>query len=667
MSGLVEFAITDGTNTIDLLAANRTGKGFGVQRYIPGRPQLKNGGVWRDSSTESGRQLAFGVDTNINDAVTLTCSASSQNLIIEAFEELDLLLEKTRAYWETNWQQTPVYLRARAKGETTTRYALIFYAKYDEYFDPYGQLYAGAGFNVVTEEFILGIEHGLWLDLPPGQSESVPVTHEGNSGVPIDTTSSSFTSGQGMGLIVSNMYQSAATGGLQVIFRDDGGSFSSNLLDGNPPYNLFNSPTAVNDAVYFGSTLPFFGLIFDFSSITLAQSAWEIWNGSTWAAITVNGIGLSFSFAVSGITYAKWAPSAVSAWVKTLVGADQTNRYWIRARLTGSTGDGPVTQQNRHVYSTVTNYLEIDETEITGTKSATSRIELFFWRASSTNATVTLLMGLRSVERGTNFAAQLNAGGGNPVGVTAPTGGTTDPTGPGGGYMPATNLSVLTRVAIWTFSPTVMPQFFGQFRLYARIRTDDDTGESQIRYQTGVGSVQFGTYFTTSVGATKTIPTPTAGQSLEYVLVDLGYITLPLSGKAIYQTPVGNFHLALDVKVPSGKTIRIYNIVLLPVDEWTGEISGETSDVGAGNYQVILDGITNPKNIQAYVEQINELEPVTSALPFLHAGATQRLWFLFDFDTGNLNNSNHYSNPSIFASARVAKVDRNVSLRRFPA
>lgn len=643
-SGLVEFAITDGTNTIDLLAANRGYTGFGVQSYVPGRPQLKDGGVWQDSPTESGRQLVFGVDTNIVDVVTLICGGSTHSQVIEAFEELDLLLQKMRAYWQTNWQQTPVYLQARAKGELARRYALIHYAKYDEYFNPYGQLFAGNGFKVCTEEFAFGLEHGLWLDLPPGQSESIPVTHRFNSGDPIDVTSSSFTTGQGMGLIVGNMDQ--AVGGLQAVFRDDGGSFSSNLLGGNPPYNLFNSPTAVNDAAYFGSTLPFYSLVFDFSSVSLATVAWEIWDGSTWTAITVNAESAGQVIVNSGITFARWTPFAVADWEKTTVGADETNRYWIRARLTGSTGGDAVTQANRHVYAPVASYVEVGDSEIAGTQSALLRIDMKVWNAfEDPTSGPFVIMGLRSVDRGDSFVVHLGSSG-NPVGITAT-------------VTPATNLSSFTRFATWRFSSAIANQYYGQFRLFVRLDTDDTTGASQIRYTTGLYNTITANFSVFVTGEAKTIPTPAS--TYTNLLVDLGYINLPFSDKALYTDELEGFAIGLQAIVPSGKTITVTSLILMPADEWIGEINGKIVDNNAPHIR--LDAVSNPKALRAYVVEENELEPIVAAKPFLHAGATQRLWFLFNFPgTGPRANAT----PAIIASVRLAAVQRNMSLRRFP-
>lgn len=665
--GLVEFSITDGTVVIDLLAANKHGAGFGVQGYVQGRPQMKDGGIWQDSNTEAGRKLVFGVNTNIVDVVTLICGAGSQSQIIEYFKVLDLLLDKMTAYWTTNWQPTPVYLRARAKGETATRYALIHYAKYDEYFNPYGEHFAGNGFKVCTEEFALGIEHGVWLDLVPGESEGLAITHEKNSGDPINATGSVLTN---EGLIVGNMHQATddpgQVGGLLYILRNDGGTFSSNLLDGSPPYNLINSAEATGDAIYFGGENPFFGLVFNLTALSAGSTrAWEYWNGTAWTAFTPRTNSSNPVLTSTGVSHARWGLTEIGDWVKTTVDT-APYLYWVRVRTTSGGGAGPLTQGTRHVYATSVNFIEVGADQIQGTETALAKFDIDLWHTESGAGSAQrdgpfVWIGLRSADRGDRFAAQLNVGTGNPNGITFQ--GTAsgiladDEYSPGGATITATNLSSLSEIGRITFSSFdgIHAHYFGQFRLFARIHSDDDTAASQMRYRLcrPIGSGI--TTITVITGETKSIPDVTGTE--RNLLIDLGYITLPFSNNALYTEPTGTYILSIDALVPSAKTVTLVNVILMPVDEWTAEIDGKL--VGnAGALEIRLDGIGNPKTTRAYVDMADDLNPTVSGFPTVGSAARQRFWFLFR--SGAQKGAIEYA-----ASIRLAIVERNMSLRSY--
>lgn len=658
-----ELILTDGTIKIDLLSANKNGWGWGVTSYIPARAGYKGGGVWRDSPLAVGRQLAQGIRTNFNDALTLNLSYRSQREIVYAFEELDLLLEKSAAYWLTTWQQTPVYIQAQAHGESARRYALVYQATFDRYFDTYNMPYLTPGRPAVAE-VILGIERGPWMDLAPGSSESVPITHEKNSGTAFDEPDGD------QGLFVGNYHQysnDTTVGGLQVIFRDDGGIFSTNLLDGNPPYDLVVNPGAVNDAVYFGSTRPFFGLVFDITAINVTGAAtWEFWDGATWSALTPSTDGLlgTTVFGNTGITHAHW--SVLSTWAQTTVGADMTQRYYVRYRISSGSGQ-QLTQGNRHVYATAVNYVEIAADEIRGTLSAASKITMDIWHGAASNQAYDgpfVWLGLRSVDRGEDFVSQINVGGGNPPNVTvarvtANATVVTDPTTPGGQHIAVTNETTLVPVAMFNFGNPVYTSFYGRYRLFARVTTDDDTGASRMRFRVtntpAAGAAPNLTFFT---GETKVIPAAPAASTSTNILIDLGYVTLPPSGRALYADTLGVFSIALDAIVPASYTLEIVNIVLMPVDEWAAELTGTL--LGSQDLRIILDNVDNPKTARAYIYGAAGLLAAMSANPFLHSAALQRLWFLFNFGgTGTANNSV----PATLATIRISKAERNLSLR----
>jgi len=118
-------------------------------------------------------------------------------------------------------------------------------------------------------------------------------------------------------------------------------------------YQLFPDAEAVNDAVYFGHTVPFCELAIDIGTAGVYSGdalAWEYWNGSAWTALTLEadrtdttaGNGLR-SFQQDGAIH--FIPP--STWAATTV--DGQSAYWIRARVTaGNLTTIPISDSKEH-------------------------------------------------------------------------------------------------------------------------------------------------------------------------------------------------------------------------------------------------------------------------------------------------------------------------------
>lgn len=665
MNQISELFLTDGTTRIDLMQANRHSYGFALKDYVPGRSHPKDGGVWADSPMAEGRQLISTTPTNTTDTLTLCVSYGTHEEIIQAFEEFDLMLDAAADYWTSRHNETPVWVQARARGETNPRYAVVRYADYDENFDPYQEPYLG-GHKVSTDDFAFVVERGPWLQFPPGQGESIPISHE-KSGTAIQS-SIAFESNEGV--IIGNMHQatiefpgSGPNGGLRVIYREDGGVFSSNLLAGSFPYNLFNTPFVINDAAYFGSDYPFFGLVFNTTGTLDTAWIWEFWNGAAWTSLSVT---TTFNLFLSPqIGHAYWSYAAVSTWAKSTVSSDTTSRYWIRVRLTTSPSGGGVTlaQINRHIYSTAVGFIEVAAGEIDGTLAALLKIRLHLWDTSvgAQFFGPFFWVGLRDVDRGDEFSAHLNAGGANPDGITvsAVFGNSTlvtDNTSPGGAHLAITNESSMVGVAIFAINTVAILQYRGRFRLFVRLSTTDDTGTSLIRFKLyDSNTVNAATLALT--GEVRLIPAPPGGFSYDFIVVDLGYIDLPPSNNTLSTDPLGNYQIILEATVPASKTVKIHGLVLLPTDEWTAEVGGQMDGIG----ELHVDAITTPKKERGFQYGKKELMLATNGLPALRAHARQRLWFLFNFvNSGTASNA---ARPDYIASVQLYKAQRYRHLR----
>ena len=135
------------------------------------------------------------------------------------------------------------------------------------------------------------------------------------------------------------------------IFRYDNSlaSFSSNLLDSDPPYDLFPDPPGDLDAIYFGSEQDddsglmggvFNNLVFDLiqaentDDISSAYVAdWQYWNGGSWVSLvdvdqTSAGAPL-YSWTSPGVGAVVFTPD-ISLSETTVNGV---TGYWVRNRI----------------------------------------------------------------------------------------------------------------------------------------------------------------------------------------------------------------------------------------------------------------------------------------------------------------------------------------------
>lgn len=625
-----QFIITDGDTVLDLLELNNYGFGIGIEEYTPGRPQLKGGGVWQDSPFATGRQLAYSVKDNVSDVVTLQFSYRSHNEIIQAQELLDLMIEKAIAYWGQDWQSTPVYIKAQARGETAARYALIYNITIDKYHDPFHEPFAKGAPPYMASGIVLGIERSVWMENAPGTGTALEFYHE------------KHTDEATAGVVVSNYRNS----GLTHIYRHSG-SFGSNMLSASLPYDLFSATVAVGSIIYFGSPYPFFGLTFDLST-AMSATTWTLvfeysTSGATWTALNFIDDG-DGEFNQTGVTRMSWgqlddfgamamdAAELGTAWTKETV--NSVTQYWVRIRISASSGTiTPPRQQTRQPYAIAVPYAKVNSDQVDGTLDALLDLYLQSFTYNQGVNVETLLLGLRSVDRGDDFTAYINATTAtNPTGVSISSGNNmstvTTYQSPIGSLLRFTAPAgpVLDARVIIGFANSIAADYYGRFRLFARINYTDTTGVSLIRYRL----VNSDTDQTMYTGSTKALPaTPT---NYTFYLADLGYIQMPPSSQIRQDENVGGFEIQIDAYTLETKVVDFIDFFLLPVDEWSATITG--GDNSTSNFPNIeIDSIGYPKfsirglQKNAAGSQIGKVLGVSSnSEAILHANTVQALW-----------------------------------------
>lgn len=693
--------ITDGTtddagirNEVNLLAET---SGFCLTEWFPSIATLKRSGVWSDSPITDGRRLRFSKADNVRETMTFEIQDWNADALITDTQMLRRLLEKARAWGTARWQNEPVWIEAQSVGETNLRYAII--SDYhtpqdgDPYDQPFWQRVARAGMS----DFQLILERRpYWLADEPGTSTATEIsaveTYDGRNLGNVDSTGARDPTTDEE-VYVGNKYNEA---NLSDLYVDNGGVFGANLMDAALPYNLLPAVPAVNDAVYFGidtvlvDSGPFSSLVFDIGTAiaNVTTIVWEYWNGA-WVALSIqdntdaDGLMTGVAFDTTGVRSVHWLQP--SDWVTTAVNG--VTGYWVRARVT-AIGGGPTapTQQNRDVYSITWPYIETQASQIAGDIAALMRLRLRHESDAQKSggvapfmATSEVVMGLRSIDRGSDFTAYFPASDEQmPTGVTAVLGTlgvfTADVVMPSGRKIRAVNVpaAALTSVSYWTISDTVLPQYFGTYHVYLR---GQQTG--------GVLSIDLqlrASYSGASAGGTWPYESKVqrfASPAQSFSVIDFGRLAIPGIGGLIDSDTVNDFQIWVYARGNNVDDLDIVDLILIPVDEWASDVEDVQSSIGVfggrrgtpGTFTVNtymdMDSVTNLKrDFRTFARDYHNddinmpLVPVQVGPSILQANERQRIWIL-----SRLALSTVYAQPEIVFSVRLSRNQRYISMR----
>lgn len=442
-------------------------------------------------------------------------------------------------------------------------------------------------------------------------------------------------------------------------------AWSANLLTPvAPSYDLFDQEgldEGGNLEIYFGSPVPFTSIVFNLGA--LAQNldiVWEISDG-VGGYIDVTDIGGSNpirddtnatgvygnSFTVAGQNIVQWVddqnfrPQALESF-GTL--------YWIRARNIGVFDPPEIspTQITRQPYTAKVPYVEIAENQVLGDLDALASIRLS--TKSRANSEIILpqsiLVGLRSIYRSGlycgDFSAYINMRAqDNPSGVTIDLTGTTSHANPAtlnserantpSGYAviyTGTAGDVLDEVFRVNFAPSVVRQFYGRYRLFAKFNAFTLDGTSQLRAR-----VKFEDAFNEVVGVPVVLNSDSFPVGPVY-LADLGYFRIPPSNMVSIDDQSITVSLIIDAMCADAGVISFYELILMPVDEWSAVTTGTTTSE-TGDFVMDIDAIEYPKEPNRALLRSPGGNQVIDSFPLIanqnvgvHARTQQRLWFL---------------------------------------
>jgi len=453
-----------------------------------------------------------------------------------------------------------------------------------------------------------------------------------------------------------------------------GNAWSGNLIGAATPFAFLPNPTVAGDLVLFGidSTIlnagPFCSLVFDIGQAISGVTS-IIWRYSDvagadpniWAPQLMqdntddNGAMGSVAFNTTGVNSVHWIQAALWIVQNPTVGgvALGVTGLWICADITTVPGAAtPPVQQNRDIYTVTWAHTEVPANTVGGDMDALARIQ---FRNESDNDFGTtapelwedvVVMGLRSVARGADFMAYFNASefqqpafisarpglaGGFVADVQTPSGRKWQGTPP---VLGAGSPSL----AGWTIAETHATQFYGIYHAYARV------------FQYSVGAVNtIALCCAVGLGEADLFHTPFTfvAHINDWTIVDLGQVPIP--GLQAPPSDPTRVNITIDGYGDGIETLDIYDLILIPVDEWAGHIYNPaeraTSSLGGrgdligwiSNRYLDVDSISFPKRSMWPVSRLpfnsdywdQEWTAIGPAKAILRTQDTaQRLWFV---------------------------------------
>lgn len=277
--------VTDGTNTVDLL--NPTG--LHLEKWEQNVLGYKSDGVWQDSPMANGRQLAMTVYANIIDEFVIKGKGGTQDTAIRNLQDLIRLLQKGKDYWTSNWQTTPIYLKAKATSESHVRYAIVKSFRIDSLNSPYAGPFLQTDCTALFDGISVFVEHGPWQEQPVGTGTRVEVCTENYAETAGWLVSTSDPTNVNYGMIETQTGRMIVADTADMYYTDDGSAWSAAA-------SAPASGAAISGLCRFSYT----GYLYA-SGVISFTGAPEVWrsidNGTNWSqlAATVGNNGSSNS------------------------------------------------------------------------------------------------------------------------------------------------------------------------------------------------------------------------------------------------------------------------------------------------------------------------------------------------------------------------------------
>lgn len=498
--------------------------------------------------------------------------------------------------------------------------------------------------------------------------------------------------------------------GLTHFFYYDTPSYGVNLLFRTPPFNVGITSPEAGDAFYFGvetsvpNAAPFFNVVMGLGAVGTTLNGipgqWEVYVGGVWttyATITDR----TAAFERYGDDLSVIIPPVANITPLTVNGV---TGYWIRFLVTG--GGYNIPNITVMPYIQTTNAVQVNSEDVPGDIPALLSLTLAGYASHTTvNPIDSVIFGVRSNDRGASFTSILNASSNSlPTDTvcypsTAQTSEITTSLAPAGSYMRTTYggaVTTLTQELRWLFysSPSLnrnpAKEWAGKYRVFIRYY-HNNAGTHRVQLKLTEILRTAGGFFNGPVlDETPVVTLPSCGVGDLPYIAELGTVELPYHPNRYY------FGAALFFASSAAITINTYDLVLIPVDEYSGEyylytndqvarilmsIRHDFSTYSAVPTQLEINPLDSPKsplyaNLQNLESDTNlAITPgvysadgamltywnqITSGPPVLSPNTGQRIYFLFKGIDGN---SRIQSSPSMITGINALRWARYFSMR----
>ena len=501
------------------------------------------------------------------------------------------LLKKAALYFREPWQNEPVYLQVQTGSESNARYALVFGAQEISWPDFFTHPFELESW---IEEFGLTlIREAIWRANPPGTLAGLsPIVLTASDGPASPTT-----------VQIANHRDDVA---LTHIFNYDAlPAWSANLY-GTVAHDLWavaGSTPAAGDIIYLGSTTgPWHHAVFNIgvAGVFTADVVVEYYVAA-WTAIPEGAAsGVQHTLYPTGPEDAifqstgQWVLNVgnLADWAPTTING--VNAWWIRIRLNAVTAwTTTPTNAVTAIYSQKTPHIEIPATALKG--------DVFPYLLMRMNhpfggdedegfsSLSRLIIGAKSRNLST-FVSHLNcATTGNPAGWTTTYGDdtsetATDGVAPRGGSARCTfagDTSLDIRVTLT--GDGKLASWPGTYRVFLRCQQiAGAAGNTRVKLRACVNS----TGLSDPKFDSKTVALATMDKGLE--VVDLGQLKIPWVDEASVDS-WGALDIIFQVfaqRLTGAATLRFYDLILIPVDEWAATLDDPISNSTTGSSAV---------------------------------------------------------------------------------
>lgn len=629
--------VTDGTDVVDLIDPS---SGFHLTSWVPQTADYKDGGIFQNPPLADFGQMVVGKWENVEESMVLTLNGIDPDTAARKLQDLRRLLQKANNYWITDWQNEPVWIEAKAKCETNTRYAIIQKGNLANDQNPYAEPFTGMTTTLTDLPFVFLRRH--WTSDQPLQHTAIELSaveafngrNFGNVDINRDreptTEDEVFVANKQNIANLTHYYKFLSPSTWTANFIDT--NFATPIVQScNASIAYFGISTGVTD---FG---PFNNLIFD---VITARSGGtiviEYYNGSTWVAFgTITDNTSTFSnTGVNGIFWeqpSNWA----TANLNTLFGgsAPSVTAFWVRFRVTSALGTAP-TFIPIFSYSTVWPYVEVQSTVVGGDISALLK-NIFNGQVSSVSR---IVMGTRLVSRGDSFRAFLNISDnqeydGYAIGPNGPNATAIDylsaPTGRAVQWAPPASTD--QEIVAITMTNTLSSSYVGAFRVFLRFipssgSTLDWTLRLLVSVLTQQQEVTQSEVFVDGSLISDTVPNA----------IDMGVFRIPNRHLLSEQGTISISIEGVSSSSLTSETLTLIDLAFIPVDEWAIDTklidANAGSNIGTSNFLRLQNdgkfGVLSELVVDSTSLVIARYNSITNGYPSLIPNDRVRMWMM---------------------------------------